>query len=101
MDTTTVKCSSLAQSGHGAEGTGDELDANAALKEEGDHGLNFAVAHERVATDEGEMEGFEAVDHFEDAELALAVGKAAKRGASAEVAVIIGVAAGSGAGILW
>jgi hypothetical protein len=82
--------------GHGAEGAGDELDVDAALEEEGDHGFNFAVTDEGVAADEREVEGFEAVDDFEDTideGLALAVGEAAEGGAAAEVTVVIGVTA--------
>jgi hypothetical protein len=67
-----------------------------ALEEEGDHGFDFAVADERVAADEGEVEGLESIDDFEDAidkGLALTVSKAAEGGAATEVAVVIGVTA--------
>jgi hypothetical protein len=82
--------------GDGAEGAGDELDMDTALEEEGDHGFDFAVADERVAADEGEVEGLESIDDFEDAideGLALTVSKAAEGGAATEVAVVIGVTA--------
>ncbi len=77
-----------------AEGAGYDLDVDAARKQKRDELLQFAVADEGIAADDGEVEGLEAVNGVEDAideGLAFAIAERAKGYAAAEMGRVIGI----------
>jgi hypothetical protein len=86
---------------HGAEGAGNKLYMDAALHQKRQQNFQFAKADQGIATDDGKVQGLQAIDDFQNAVdkgLATIIVQFAQGLAAAEMAVFIGVATGTAQG---
>ena len=84
--------------GNLANGTGDELHVDAALREQRQNRRQLAIPHERFAADDGDMEWAMRVDERHDAVdqfLTFEIADFAKREIAAEMIVAVRVATGT------
>jgi hypothetical protein len=85
----------------GAEGAGDDLGVDSAALDLGQEQLQFTIANEGIATDQGDVERLELVDEGEDAGdqlFSAEVGELTEDGFAAQVGGVKGVAAGTAQG---
>jgi hypothetical protein len=83
---------------HFAESAGDDLDMSAARNNLRDQSFELAITDERVAADDGEVQGFFAIYYFQDAideGLTFAIVEIAEGLGAAEVRGVKGVATGT------